>query len=194
MKQLFIPVCLVGLGVFLIAIEAILPSAGVLGILAALSLLAGVVSAFFYGGLAVGTGFMVATFVGVALFIAYLIRRWPDTTLGKLILVEPPPTEELLPDRSEVHSMVGRVGQALSLMLPSGFVEIDGRRFDASAETTVEQGTWVEVVSVRNGTNLIVRPIDEAAARRSQNEANAENPDFTTDEKPILDPFEEPFN
>lgn len=193
MKQLFIPICLVGLGVSLIAIEAIIPSAGVLGILAALALLAGVLSAFYYGGLTVGTAFMIATVVVVWIFITYLIRNWPNTTLGKLILVEPPPTEELLPDRSEIHSMVGRVGQALSLMLPSGLVEIDGRRFDASAETSVEQGAWVEVISVRNGSNLIVRPVDEERAMRAQNGRGAGGGSLDRlNEDVISDPFEEP--
>lgn len=191
LDNIITPIALAAFGVLFIALEVFIPSAGVLGVLATVSLLSAIVSAFWYGGLTVGTIFMAITVIGVLFFIQYLVKKWPTTTLGRLILVEPPAEDELLPDRSELHSMVGRVGQALSLMLPSGFVEIDGKKFDASATGTVEEGTWVEVVSVRNGVNLVVRPIDEETALKAQREkAREENPLSAPIEDVVPDPFE----
>ena len=192
LNNFIMPVALACLGFLLIALEAFIPSAGVLGTLAAVALIAAIISAFWFGGLSVGTLFMAATLVAVAYLIQALVRQWPKTSIGKKILVEPPPPEELLPDRSELHSMVGRVGQALSLMLPSGYIEIDGKRFDASATETVEEGTWVEVQSVRNGTNLIVRAIDQETALRAQR-ANelGDNPTSAPMDEVVPDPFDE---
>ena len=191
LNNLIMPIGLAALGVFFIALEAFIPSAGVLGVLAAVALVSAIVSAFWYGGLTVGTVFMAITVFSVLLLVQYLIKKWPTTMLGKMILVEPPPAEELLPDRSELHNMVGQVGKALSLMLPSGFVEINGKKFDASSGAgTVEEGTWIEVISVRNGTNLIVRPIDEETAiKAAQEKARAEDPLATPIEEVVPDPF-----
>lgn len=191
--NLVVPIGLAAVGIVFIALEAFIPSAGVLGALAAVALLAAMASAFWYGGLVVGTVFMTITLTGIVLLVQYLIKKWPTTPLGRMILVEPAPEEELLPDRSELHSMVGRIGKALSLMLPSGYVEIDGKKFDASSGAgTVEKGAWIEVMSVRNGTNLIVRPIDEqAAARFESKKARAEDPMSVPIEDVVPNPFDE---
>lgn len=192
MRDLLLPLGLVVAGVLLLASEVFIPSAGVLGVLAALCLLSGIITAFYYGGLEVGTAFMTVTVVGVGLLVGYMIRKWPETTFGKLILNEPPPEAELLPDRSELKSLVGRVGQALSLMLPSGLVEIDQKRYDATAETTVEEGTWVEVVSIRNGRNLVVRPISlEKALQARRRETREQDPLSAPVDEVLPDPFDD---
>jgi len=130
MREYLIPIGLVLLGVLLIGSEAFVPSAGILGVLAVASLIGGVVMAYYYGGLVVGTFFMVATGAIVTGLTMKMIRWWPQSTIGKLMLVEPA-REELLVDRSAIQSMVGRAGKALGLMMPGGMIEIDGKRFDA---------------------------------------------------------------
>ena len=194
MKDMLIPLALIGFGVFFLVTEAFIPSAGLLGVLSAICLVVGVLSSFYYGGMTVGTTFMTATFVGVGLLIAYMIKKWPETTFGKLILVEPPPEEELLPDRSELQSMEGRFGQAVSLMLPSGFVEIEGKRYDAVAQSTVEEGTWVKVQSIRNGRILVVRPVGAEEALQEQQAIDRErNPLSQPADEVLPDPFDDPL-
>lgn len=194
MKDLLIPVALIGFGVFFLVTEAFIPSAGLLGVLSAICLVVGVLSSFYYGGMSIGTTFMTVTFVGVGLLIAYMIKKWPETTFGKLILVEPPPEEQLLPDRSQLHSMVGRIGQAVSLMLPSGFVEIEGKRYDAVAQSTVEEGTWVRVQSIRNGRILVVRPVSAEVALQEQQAAERERDPLSQPVDEVLpDPFDDPL-
>lgn len=193
MDIMLIPICLVALGVFLIAIEAFIPSAGVLAILAACALIGGVVAAFVQGGLYVGTAFMFATTVGVIAFVAWMIRIWPDTKLGKLILVEPSPPETLLPNRQAFQELVGRIGQTTSVMLPGGLIDIDGVTHEAVAMRAVEANTWVEVVKIRNGRILEVRPVDqEVALQRRQAAAREADPLSTPIDDVVPDPFNDP--
>jgi membrane-bound serine protease (ClpP class) len=54
----------------------------------------------------------------------------------------------------QVNSLprVGATGEAITTLRPSGFVRIDGRRLDASAESDlIDSGTPIEVISVRDG-------------------------------------------
>jgi membrane-bound serine protease (ClpP class) len=53
---------------------------------------------------------------------------------------------------------VGATGEAITPLRPAGFVRIDGRRLDATAEgDLIDAGTPIEVVSVREGL-VRVRP------------------------------------
>ena len=190
MQAIMMPLGLVALGVVLIVLEAFIPSAGVLAVLAAISLIAGVIYAFVNGGLYVGAIFMVTSTGFVAGLIAWMIRTWPSTPLGRMILVEPAAEEELLPDRSEYEQLVGRVGQAESVMLPGGFVELEGKRYEAMADKAVEKDTWVEVVRVKNGRTLVVRAVSaEEALRSQQTIANEREPLSAPIDDVIPDPF-----
>lgn len=179
MREILLPIGLVLFGLLLVASEAFIPSAGILGILAAASLIAGIVMAFYYGGALVGTVFMAVTAAVVTLLIRSMIKWWPKSAIGQKILVEPPKAEDLLVDRSEIKSMVGRYGKTLGLMVPGGIVEIDGKRFDALAETAVDPDTWVQVTKVTSGRILRVQPADEHEAlqsRQPSTEADGEHP------------------
>ena len=59
MREILIPLGLVALGLLLIVSEVFVPSAGILGILATISVLTGITLAFYYGGIVVGTLFTV---------------------------------------------------------------------------------------------------------------------------------------
>jgi hypothetical protein len=127
-----------------------------------------------------------------------MIRKWPHTAIGKLILVEPAKEEQLLPDRTEIHAMVGRVGRAVAVMLPGGFVEIDSKRYDATAVATVEQGSWVEVFGIRSGRILLVRPVTEEVALQAAQEAEREqrrhkDPLSMPAGEGVPDPFDDPL-
>jgi membrane-bound serine protease (ClpP class) len=53
---------------------------------------------------------------------------------------------------------VGAIGESITPLRPSGFVRIDGRRLDASAEgNLIDAATPIEVISIRDG-QLRVRP------------------------------------
>lgn len=193
MMKFIIPLGLLSLGMLLLASEVFVPSAGILGVLAVVSLIAGVSSAYYYGGIVVGTIVFAITLAICAVLISSMIKWWPQTRLGKRILVQPVRGDDVLPDRSAQQSLLGAVGQAVSVMLPSGRVEIYGKQYDATARTSVESGEWLKVIEVR-GRNLIVRTIDEEVARQElAAHARVSDPLSQPVEEIVADPFEDPL-
>ena len=123
---------------------------------------------------------------------ALAIKVWPDTPIGRRILPPLPSSEEVLPDsdhRRELQELVGQVGRAKSLMLPSGAAEIAGRTVDALSEgVAIEPGQLVRVVEVR-GNRVLVRPATDETPVRS-----ADDPLSQSIETLGLDPFEDPIS
>src|SRR5579859_5559143 len=112
------------LGLALACAEVFVPSGGMIGFLSLVSVIAAVGLAFFRGpwyGL---------SFLGVAVFavpavLAGALHFWPETKLGRRVLLDVPTSDEVRPDdqqRRELKSLVGRIGEAKSLMLPGGMV------------------------------------------------------------------------
>jgi len=89
------------------------------------------------------------------LFVA-LVKIWPKTPLGKAILIDDL-GHDVLPE-TEVDSLVGQIGIARTKMLPSGMIEIDGEKLDATSEGfAIKPGDKVKVISVK-GNRLHVEP------------------------------------
>ena len=148
---------LLACGILVVVVEMFIPSAGILGIVAASFLIAGVIVAFFksmFFGLAVLTG----TSLAMPALFWLLVKVWPLTPLGKAILMNDT-MEHLIPE-SSTNSLVGQVGKAKTKMLPSGIVMIDGRQHDAVSEGfPISPGDTVKVVSAR-GNRIYVEPYD----------------------------------
>lgn len=157
-------VLLLVLGLALVCLEVFVPSGGVLGFLALGSLVAGIVLAFYHRGAQVGLLFLLVTAVAVPVAVMFAFRYWPKTPMGRRILLGVPSAEEVLPDspqRQKLRQLVGKLGVAKSLMMPSGAVEIGGQTIDALSEgMPIEKGQRVKVIEVR-GTRVLVRPTDE---------------------------------
>lgn len=151
------------IGLSLAVLEVFIPSGGVIGFLSIASVLSAIALAF-YRGPWYGLSFLGTAVIALPALLLVAFRYWPETTMGRRFLLDVPTSEDVLPDHDErrlLKSLVGRIGEARSLMLPSGVVLIDGRNFDALSEgLAIEKGQWVQVVEVR-GTRLVVRPTDE---------------------------------
>jgi len=185
---------IVGLG--LILLEVFVPSSGVLGVLAGLSVVAAIIVAFMQGPY-VGLAIVSTTVVALPAVVALALRIWPSTSIGRRILLGVPKPEELLPDdevTQRLKSLVGKQGVAQSLMLPSGAIRIDGRTYDATAAgVAIEPGTAVRVVEV-HGARIVVRPIeedDEQADRLAQ--ADPADPLSRSLESLGLEGFDQPL-
>ncbi|NLF68175.1 MAG: hypothetical protein GX575_03870 [Candidatus Anammoximicrobium sp.] len=157
-------ILLLAAGLGLIALELFVPSGGVLGILAALAIIASIAVAF-NGGWVTGVVMVVATMLILPVALAAAIHYWPRTPIGRMILLETPQSEEeVLPDTPEhqrLKDLIGRRGVAKTKMLPSGAVVIDGRVYDAIGEgMAVDPGQAVRVTAVR--TNRIVVVPDDS--------------------------------
>ncbi|MBC7856389.1 MAG: hypothetical protein IAF94_23405 [Pirellulaceae bacterium] len=150
-------------GCIFLALEFFVPSSGTLGVLAALSFVGAIVLAFM-----AGPGYGIATFVAVLIIVpaacVLAVKYWPDTPIGRMILIQRPESpDEVLPETEAYRGMqhlVGRHGLAKSLMMPGGVVEVDRKSYDAVSDgMAIEPGTRIVVVAIST-QRVVVRPDD----------------------------------
>lgn len=156
-------------GLTLVVVEVFIPSGGVLGFLSISALVAGVVMAFYHRGAETGFLFLGITAVAVPVALAMAFRWWPHTPMGRRLLLDVPDAEEVLPDspqRRFLREMVGKIGVAKTLMLPSGAIVVEGHTIDALSEgMSIEAGQRVRVLEVR-GNRVLVRPAEDDETER----------------------------
>jgi membrane-bound ClpP family serine protease len=155
------------LGCVFLTLEFFVPSSGTLGVLAAISFVGAIVLAFMAGPVQ-GTVTLIAVMIIVPTACILAVKYWPETPIGRLILIQRPESpEQVLPETEGyrgLSNLVGRHGLAKSLMLPSGVVEIDHKSYDAVSEgTAIDPGTRVLVVAVST-QRIVVRPDDTIAS------------------------------
>lgn len=182
-------------GLALMILEAFVPSGGALGTLSVIALLAGVGLAYYSGPLE-GTMLLLTSLVAAPFCIYLALKWWPNTPLGRRVLLNVPTSEEVLPDSPHLRTLrelVGKVGKAKSLMLPSGAIVIDGRVIDAVSEgMAIEAGQLVKVVEVR-ANRVVVRPLDPEEEKQLSQQREESHDDLLS--RPIdtlgLDPFDD---
>src|SRR6478672_5973647 len=150
-------------GCVFLALEFFVPSSGTLGVLAALSFVAAIVLAFMAGPV-YGTATFIAVLVIVPTACILAVKYWPETPIGRMILIQRPQSpDEVLPETEAYRGMqhlVGRHGITKSLMMPGGVVEVDRKSYDAVSDgMAIEPGTRVLVVSIST-QRIVVRPDD----------------------------------
>jgi membrane-bound serine protease (ClpP class) len=185
-------VALLLLGFIFLVLEFFVPSGGALGTLCALSLLAAIVVGFMAGPWT-GASILAIEAVVVPAALAAAVKWWPETPIGRMILIPLPKSpDDVLPETENYRGLkhlVGKRGIARGLMLPSGIVLIDNRPYDAVAEgMTIEAGQNVLVVSVST-QRLVVRPDTTIRAELVEPAAAAASADPLA--QPIADPFAE---
>jgi membrane-bound ClpP family serine protease len=185
------PILLLLLGVLLIFLEIFVPSGGILGFLSLVAVVAAVIMAFVNNDLATGTVFLALTAIVIPAAVTVAVRWWPNTPLGRLILIRPPRSDdEILPDHDEFESLLGKRGNAKSDMLPSGAITIEGRTYNAVTQgMAIEAGQTIEVIAVR-GNRIVVRLADgpPAAGQEDQDDVLSRPIDTVG-----LDPFDDPL-
>lgn len=161
MDYLTIALILIGIGVFLLLAEILVPTGGFL-----------VVGALFFFAFAVGIILYYGTTIEAAVAIVGLavglpatgyiaVLAWRRTMSLDTVLEDPSAAPPVAVPTSEVEVLKGRTGRTVSPMRPSGTVEFDGKRMDAMTEgTMLEAGVWVRCVDVKWG-QVIVREMEE---------------------------------
>ncbi len=146
-----------------VGIELFIPSAGLLAVLATALFIASIVVAFFHSAMT-GVGVILAIAVLLPFLFTAFVRLWPHTPIGRRVLIQPPRKEELLPEGEgydDLEQLVGRRGVAKTPMLPSGLVQIEGRKYDAISQgAPVDAGDRIEVVAIKT-RKIIVRKVGE---------------------------------
>lgn len=152
---------LVAIGMFVMCFELFVPSAGMLGIVAVLFLVAGIAVGFTVS-FSLGMTLMIVTLLAILLLFALMVKIWPHTPIGRRILITPVDSpDDVLPHSEyldEIHEAVGQLGIAKTKMLPSGIVMINGKKFDALSDgLPIDQGEAIKVVAIK-GNRIVVQP------------------------------------
>jgi membrane-bound serine protease (ClpP class) len=156
-------IVLLVVGCGFLVLEVFIPSGGLLSFFAFVALVASMIVAF-NRNLTTGLSFMAIAVFAVPVAVGVAFKIWPKTPMGKAILGELPSEEETKPDDPR-RTLVGRIGVAQSLMLPSGAVLIDGKLIDAVSQgIAIDPGQPVVVVEVK-GNRVMVRPAGASEAQ-----------------------------
>jgi membrane-bound serine protease (ClpP class) len=147
---------LLGAGLAMIILEMLLPGM-VMGLLGALSILAGVIYAYAAFDVNVGNIVLIATLFGSLVLFSICMKVFPNSPIGKLLTLKSAISAgTAISDKS---NLLGRRGKALSFLRPAGVALFDGTRVDVVAETDlIEAGSEVEVVKVE-GLRVVVRRV-----------------------------------
>jgi membrane-bound ClpP family serine protease len=150
-------VLLFSIGIVLVAAEVIVPG-GILGTLGAILFFAGCVLTFMaYGNWAGFTTIIVALAIGcLAIFLEFWIL--PKTKIGKRAFLNAEVTGVSAAIGKEALDLIGKSAEALTMLSPSGYVRVDGQRYEAFCQSgQVPAGATLQVIGADN-FRLIVTP------------------------------------
>ncbi len=150
-------ILLFALGIVLLVVEVIIPG-GVVGSIGALLLFGGCVMSFAEFG---SGGGMIAVACAVALTIAALFVELvilPRTSVGKRAFLTAEIGGKSVALGEDARALVGKSGESVTMLSPSGYVLIDGHRFEAFCRSgQIPAGTPLTVVDA-DSFRLIVSP------------------------------------
>ena len=153
---------LLAIGLFVVVLELFLPSAGILGVCAGALILSSIVLGFM-DGLKSGALILLIAVIALPSLLGAMVKIWPHTPLGKLILLKDLKPNDVLPNRTRhelLTNLEGQLGFAKTKMLPSGIVVINGEKYDAISEGfAIEIDDPIKVTSVREN-RIYVQPYD----------------------------------
>jgi membrane-bound ClpP family serine protease len=153
-------VLLFAIGILLILAEVIVPG-GILGTIGGLMMFGGCILAFMnYGSLGGLAAVLVALILGGgALYLEF--RYLPKTKLGKRAFLSAEISGVSAAFGKEALDLIGKSAEAITLLSPSGYILVDGRRYEAFCQSgQAPVGSLLEIIGADN-FRLIVsqRPI-----------------------------------
>lgn len=127
-------ILLFSLGILFIAVEVIVPG-GILGAMGAVLMLGGCVASFMHYD---ATGAIIAIFSailigGLALWIEFQILS--KSKFGKRTFLTKEITAVAAAVGSEARELIGKSAEALTILSPSGYVSVDGKRYEAFCQS-----------------------------------------------------------
>lgn len=159
MDYLTIALILIGIGVFLLLAEILVPTGGILVVAAMIFFAFAVGIILYYGTTIEAVVAIVGLAVGLPAAGYVAVLAWSRMSLDTVL--EDTTAAPVAVPGSESDVLKGRTGKTVSPMRPSGTVEFDGKRVDAMTEgTMLDAGVWVRCVDVKRG-QVIVREMEE---------------------------------
>jgi membrane-bound ClpP family serine protease len=146
------------LGIALLAAEVCLPGA-VAGILGGLAMLAGCVVAFQQFGFSGGMTAAVLAVVVLGLTL-YLELVWlPKSRFGRAMVVKSSVDGTSQAPLADAGQVVGKEAEAVTPLAPSGFVLIEGRRYEAFCRSGhAGIGAKLRVIGLDNFRLIVTKP------------------------------------
>lgn len=143
-------ILLFAVGILLLVVEVVVPG-GILGAIGGLMMLSAGVLAFVEYGTAGGT-LAVTLAIALALLALFIeIRILPATRLGRRAFLTSQVTGVSAALGAEAQSLVGQPAVALTMLSPSGYVQVAGRRYESFCQSgQVPAGAVLEVIGVDN--------------------------------------------
>jgi membrane-bound ClpP family serine protease len=159
---LIIGIGCLALGLLLLILEAFVPSGGILGLLAFVSAIVGIVFLFKFEAIWGAIGLLGTVILGPMMFFGAL-NMLPSTKLGRVMVgssgeeIALARAETVRVQRDEREHLMGLEGTAATDMRPSGVVLIEGQRHDAiSKGGVIDRGEPIRVVAI-DGLTIEVR-------------------------------------
>ena len=145
------------LGVMLLAGEVFMPGA-ILGIIGALFMAAGCVITFLQLGSGVG---ILATVIAVGLLglMLYVELVWlPKTGFGRKLIVHATVDATSQPQLAEKGNVIGKMAEAVTPLVPSGYVLVEGRRYEAFSQSGhAAKGALLRVTGLDNFRLIVTK-------------------------------------
>jgi membrane-bound ClpP family serine protease len=156
---------LIAVGIVLLVAELFIPSHGVLTVLSLCAIAFGVVMTFLHGDDPMtGVITLICVFIALPVIGGLMLHYWPRTRIGRSFFLHGPDDDATIasmPVNTELESLRGRFGRAVSSLRPSGVVEFDGKRIDTMTEgMMIDPGQWVRCIDVKSG-KVIVRAVEK---------------------------------
>ncbi len=159
-------IVMIAVAVTLFIVEVFVPSGGIIAAVSALCLVIGIVMLFGVNTW-VGLAASGASLIAIPFFVAFLLKIWPHTPIGRRLMLAEDEDEEdaalMRPNPSAKSNpvSVGAVGQALTDMRPVGSCLFDGKRIEClSTRGVIPAGAKVEVIDA-GGMEIKVRAVDD---------------------------------
>ena len=154
-----IGIALLVLGFVLAAVEMAVPGFGFPGISAAICLIVGIFC--ITDSLVEGIFVTLVVLAVLAMMLAVILWLLSKGKLrSPLILKEEQKREQGFISSSDLTYLLGKKGEAITDLRPSGAGDFDGVRFDVMTEGGyIDRGAALEIVQVR-GSKLVVRALD----------------------------------
>jgi len=158
MTAFVIIVLLVAAMVFIVA-EFFIPVMGIVAVAAVLAIGGAVTLAFMHDATA-GVLVLLGSLIFFPIYVALLIRALPNSPLGKRAFLKQAGAGERTPEQQSLAKLVGLEGVAETPLRLSGAVRINGKRYQAMAESDhIDAGQPVRVLRF-DGMDLIVAPVE----------------------------------
>lgn len=149
-------ILLFAIGLFLLAAEVLVPG-GILGIAGGLALFAACIVSFLRLGASGGLISLVVAICAAILVFFIQFKLLPKTRVGKRFFLtrEISAKSTALPDKA--RDLIGKSALSATVLSPSGYVTIEGERYEAvSRSGQIAPGTELEVIDA-NHFQLTVR-------------------------------------